>query len=91
MREKSACTGGKVSRAVGEAAAPKIAMATRSAANLCAHICAWEGEGCQLANDAKLVCQSVGDYFLLFCQILMDAKLICQTVGVALRIYVLFC
>jgi hypothetical protein len=34
MREKSARTGGKVSRTGGEAGAPKIAMATRSAARI---------------------------------------------------------
>jgi hypothetical protein len=33
---------------------------------------------------AKLVCQTVGGYFILFCQNYMDAKLVCQTVRVAL-------
>jgi hypothetical protein len=43
----------------------------------CSHISTWEGEGCQLAKDTKLVCQSAGGHFFLFCQNLMDAKLIC--------------
>ena len=40
-----------------------------------AYICACGGKICQVAIDAKLFCQTVGDYFFLFCQNYMDAKL----------------
>jgi hypothetical protein len=32
-----------------------------------AYICACRGEICQVAIDAKLFCQTIGGYFLLFC------------------------
>jgi hypothetical protein len=36
---------------------------------------------------AKLVCQTIGSYFLLFCQNYMDTELVCQTAGHAVRSY----